>query len=68
MANFVTLKTYPLDSDLIQWVASPPFFNCYCCRWMAKHFDRVLASKGFATLPKKLQEEILAEIERSFVS
>jgi len=35
---------------------------------MAKYFDRVLGSKGFATLPKKLQEEVLAEIQRSFVS
>ena len=35
---------------------------------MAKYFDRVLGSKGFATLPKKLQQEVLAEIQRSFVS
>jgi len=35
---------------------------------MAKHFDRILGSKGFATLPKKLQEEVLAEIQRNFVS
>ena len=35
---------------------------------MARHFDRVLGTKGFATLPKQLQEEILAEIQRSFVS
>ena len=40
----------------------------YFHRWMAKYFDRVLGSKGFATLPKKLQEEVLAEIQRSFVS
>jgi len=35
---------------------------------MAKHFDRVLATKGFTTLPKHLQEELLLEIEGGFVS
>lgn len=42
-------------------------FKCPFCRWMAKHFDRTLGTKGFASLPKLLQEEILAEIQRSFV-
>lgn len=35
---------------------------------MAKHFDRVLVTKGFTTLPKQLQEELLLEIEGGFVS
>ena len=35
---------------------------------MAKHFDRTLGTKGFATLPKQLQEAILAEIQNNFVS
>lgn len=38
-----------------------------CIKWMAKHFDRTMGTKGFAALPKPLQEEILAEIQRSFV-
>ena len=37
-------------------------------RWITKHFDRVLGTKGFATLPNKLQEDILTEIKKSFVS
>ena len=35
---------------------------------MAKHFDRVLGTKGFTTLPNQLQEEVLAEIQQNFVS
>ena len=35
---------------------------------MAKHFDRVLVTKGFTTLPKHLQEELLLEIAGGFVS
>ncbi|XP_068722832.1 BTB/POZ domain-containing protein 8-like [Montipora capricornis] len=38
-----------------------------CIKWITKHFDRVLGTKGFATLPDKLQEDILTEINKSFV-
>lgn len=40
----------------------------YLFRWIAKHFDRVLGTKGFATLPSNLQEDLLAEIKKNFVS
>lgn len=40
----------------------------YLFRWIAKHFDRVLSTKGFATLPSTLQEDLLVEIKKNFVS
>ncbi|XP_015777832.1 PREDICTED: uncharacterized protein KIAA1107-like [Acropora digitifera] len=39
----------------------------YLFRWIAKHFDRVLSTKGFATLPSTLQEDLLVEIKKNFV-
>lgn len=38
-----------------------------CIKWIAKHFDRVLSTKGFATLPSTLQEDLLVEIKKNFV-
>lgn len=70
IADFVTLMHWIVifSAGSIATTFSTVLHEMHFCRWMAKHFDRILGSKGFATLPKQLQAEILAEIQRSFVS